>query len=210
MIEAAAAVLPLAMTLPASVASRAPSARDLARRASEYVRAYDQRVVAIVGEERYEQRSRERAGGRAPHDVSQSARSRLAWVHLPRLDDTVAVREVFEIDGHAVQHSSRLEQLLKAPAAQHQLPNLSAGVSPDTEPGPEPVAERRTRGYTHRDLIRRAPPSDNRALRGRPQPAGGRRGYILGVPAIRDGRTAARSVAGWLGGWVCWVAGCGE
>ena len=118
MLEAAAAVLFLALTSPADVASRAPSARDLASRASEYVRAYDQRLVAIVGEERYEQRSRERAGGRAPDDVSQSARSRLAWVHLPRLDDTVAVREVFEIDGHAVQHSSRLEQLLKAPAAQ--------------------------------------------------------------------------------------------
>jgi hypothetical protein len=118
MIEAAAAVLFLVLTSPADVASRAPSARDLASRASEYVRFYDQRVVAIVGEERYEQRSRERVVGRAPDDMSQSARSRLAWVHLPRLDDTVAVREVFEIDGHAVQHSSRLEQLLKAPAAQ--------------------------------------------------------------------------------------------
>jgi hypothetical protein len=109
-------VLPLAMTLPAGVASRSPSARDRAMQAAEYIRAYDAALVEVVGEERYEQRSEERTGHRTTGRLEQRTRSTIGWVKLPGLHDSVAVREVVELNGVNVQDSPRLQQMLQAPA----------------------------------------------------------------------------------------------
>ena len=80
------------------------------------MRAYDQRLVAIVGDELYEQSSHERAGGLPPQDTSTRLRSTIAWVHVPRLADTVAVRDVVEVDGQPLEERTELQELLRAPA----------------------------------------------------------------------------------------------
>lgn len=114
---ALAVLLPLAGMGTVAVHSRGPSARDIAERAAQYVRGYDRRLLELVGEERYEQSSHERRGGRPGTVVVRRTRSTLGWVHLPGLSDTVAVRDVLEVDGRIVQHASRLQRLLQAPGA---------------------------------------------------------------------------------------------
>lgn len=102
--------------------SAAPSGRDLAKRASEYVQLYDERLLTLVAEERYEQRSDERTRGRSASPIVRQTRSTLGWTLLPGFHDVVAVREVLEVDG-TVQHASRLRQLLQEPG-----PELAADV----------------------------------------------------------------------------------
>jgi hypothetical protein len=93
-VAASAAAAICALWLPSTVASGAQSAGSLARHASDYVKSLDAALVAIVGEERYEQRSEERSGEKARRVV----RSHIGWVHLARVKDTVAVREVLEAE----------------------------------------------------------------------------------------------------------------
>lgn len=114
---AAAAALGVALFPPPGLATRAPSARELTALAAAYVRTYDGQLPAVVGEESHEQSLHERTAGRPARDESRHLRSTVAWVHLPRLSDTVAVRDVFEIDGHRIDGGPGLESLLRAPAA---------------------------------------------------------------------------------------------
>ena len=97
------------------LSSGAPSARDLADRAAAYVRELDAQLVSIVGHERYEQQSVETASG-ITFQQRRTLDARIAWVHVPGPDDTVAVREVLSVDGAPAVRSSRLEQLLRKPA----------------------------------------------------------------------------------------------
>ena len=100
------------LCVPGTLLSRAPSPRELSERASRYVQQLDRTLVALVGEEQYEQRSFEARGGRPPTEQRRRLQSRVAWVRLARVDDTVAVREVL------ASPSSRLHDLLSAPAGE--------------------------------------------------------------------------------------------
>ena len=109
-------LLPFALLQPWVGAARpTPSANDLTARVSEYVRVYDERLLAVVGEETYEQRTDARVRGRSAGHVDRRTRSTIAWVKLPTLYDTIAVREVLEVDGRVVHYGSRLRELLQAP-----------------------------------------------------------------------------------------------
>jgi hypothetical protein len=92
-----------------------PSARELSKRAASYVKWYDQQLLAVVGDESYQQKLFQRG---PTQDQERTLRSTVAWVHLPGLNDTVAVREVLEIDGRPAQQSSRLHGLLTRPTEQ--------------------------------------------------------------------------------------------
>ena len=41
--------------------------------------------------------------------------SEIAWIHLPRLQDAIAIREVIEIDGRPTEGERRLGRLLQDP-----------------------------------------------------------------------------------------------
>lgn len=129
--SAAAAVCALWLTPP--IALSAESAGSLARRASEYVKGLDAALVSIVGEERYEQWSDERSREEARRVI----RSQIGWVHLARVNDTLAVREVLNVEDASVRRPgptsssvpaeptpgaptgpSRLRELLTVPADQ--------------------------------------------------------------------------------------------
>lgn len=124
-----------ALWLSSAIASGAQSAGSLARRASEYVKGLDAALVSIVGEERYQQWSDERSGEEARRVV----RSQIGWVHLARVKDTLAVREVLDVrrPGPASSSVPADPVTRSGPASS----SVSADPTPGTPIGPSRLRE---------------------------------------------------------------------
>jgi hypothetical protein len=100
------------------VVGAAPSARQLVDRAAAYVRWYDQQLPAIVGSELYQQRAEQHKSARLLHREERTLHSTVAWVHLPLRVDTIAVREVVQVNETGVHASFQLRRLLEGPTEQ--------------------------------------------------------------------------------------------
>lgn len=91
----------------------AQSTREIRQLASRYVAAFEAQLIALVADERYEQRGVLTARGVT--DVrSRTLESELGWTRV-RVGETIAVREVRRIDGEPAGSDPRLRSLLERP-----------------------------------------------------------------------------------------------
>lgn len=84
-------------------------------RARQYVADYDRALVAVVADEHYVQTAGALDADGGDGDREHVLHAEFAWIHLPALQETIGVRDVLRVDGHAVADGSRLHALLEHP-----------------------------------------------------------------------------------------------